>query len=437
MAYSAGLLAHYGYRPFEVRSCKTQAGRSCSEPGVQRIEDVKVVENIITADLLGSLTPIPQVQIGLRLPITWLNGQGINDQGLSLPDQLTAVGLGDMELEGKWRAYGEPTAPLVAGLALSVTAPLGHLTAKDKYVGDSTPTFAGRAILDGMAGPLSYALNLGGLVRGKSRVGRESRVASEGRYSVGVGFQVSPVLRALVDAFGSTRFRGTSGENTLEVEGGVQIQPLNSPLAFTLGAGTSVIRGIGSPRVRALFGVLFVAESRDEDNDVIQDKNDQCPTEAEDRDGYEDQDGCPDRDNDLDSIPDVADKCPMQAEDADGFEDIDGCPDLDNDKDGLADTADQCPLKPESKNGYKDQDGCPDESDVDEDGVADERDKCPKEPEDTDGFDDTDGCPDPDNDGDGVLDDQDECIDEAETPNEFEDQDGCPDENPKDAKKKK
>ena len=44
-----------------------------------------------------------------------------------------------------------------------------------------------------------------------------------------------------------------------------------------------------------------------------------------------------------------------QPEDKDGFEDADGCPDPDNDKDGVLDAADKCPNEP----GPPDNDGCP------------------------------------------------------------------------------
>jgi OOP family OmpA-OmpF porin len=69
----------------------------------------------------------------------------------------------------------------------------------------------------------------------------------------------------------------------------------------------------------------------------------------------------PSVDKDLDTIPDAADKCPAEAEDIDGFQDDDGCPELDNDNDGVGDDDDTCPSDPETKNGYKDTDGCPDE----------------------------------------------------------------------------
>jgi outer membrane protein OmpA-like peptidoglycan-associated protein len=66
-------------------------------------------------------------------------------------------------------------------------------------------------------------------------------------------------------------------------------------------------------------------------------------------------------DRDGDGIPDDVDKCPDDPEDKDGFEDEDGCPDPDNDKDGIADAKDACPNEPETVNGVQDDDGCPDE----------------------------------------------------------------------------
>ncbi len=72
------------------------------------------------------------------------------------------------------------------------------------------------------------------------------------------------------------------------------------------------------------------------------------------------------------------DNCSEEAEDFDGYQDDDGCPDADNDRDGLCDPwveakgllnqfahvckkVDLCPEQAESMNGYKDEDGCPDE----------------------------------------------------------------------------
>jgi OmpA-OmpF porin, OOP family len=116
----------------------------------------------------------------------------------------------------------------------------------------------------------------------------------------------------------------------------------------------------------------------DTDGDGIPDNVDQCPRVPEDKDGYQDDDGCPDDDNDGDGITDKLDKCPNEAEDRDGYQDDDGCPDPDNDSDGIADKLDKCPLEPEDKDGFEDDDGCPD-PDNDKDGILDAADKCPNE----------------------------------------------------------
>jgi outer membrane protein OmpA-like peptidoglycan-associated protein len=131
----------------------------------------------------------------------------------------------------------------------------------------------------------------------------------------------------------------------------------------------------------------------DADADGINDEVDQCPQEAEDKDGFEDENGCPDADNDADGVADGADKCPTDAEDKDGFEDEDGCPDADNDADGLADGSDKCPTEAEDKDNFQDEDGCPD-PDNDSDGVADGADQCPDQSESKNGYLDGDGCPD-------------------------------------------
>lgn len=190
--------------------------------------------------------------------------------------------------------------------------------------------------------------------------------------------------------------------------------------------------------VEALVALQYTLGGKpgDSDLDGILDGKDRCEDQAEDKDGFQDDDGCPDPDNDGDGIPDKDDqggdgfdRCPNEPEDKDGYKDYDGCPELDNDEDGVLDGSDKCPTQKEDKDGFQDDDGCPD-PDNDGDGNPDGKDKCPLQKEDVDGFQDEDGCPDPDNDGDGILDAKDKCPNEAETKNGFQDDDGCKDENP-------
>ena len=107
--------------------------------------------------------------------------------------------------------------------------------------------------------------------------------------------------------------------------------------------------------------VMPAAPNPDPDGDGIAGAADKCPNVAEDKDGFEDEDGCPDPDNDKDGIPDAQDKCPNQAETFNGIDDEDGCPEIDTDGDGILGSRDKCPDEPETFNGYQDDDGCPDE----------------------------------------------------------------------------
>ena len=181
-------------------------------------------------------------------------------------------------------------------------------------------------------------------------------------------------------------------------------------------------------RFTLTLGISYsVSGKRDIDQDGVKNTADKCPTKAEDKDGFEDNDGCPDDDNDKDGIKDSDDQCPNEAEDEDDDRDEDGCPDLDDDNDGISNEEDKCPNQPEDQDGFKDDDGCIDE-DNDADGILDSNDRCPNEPESMNNFQDKDGCPEFDKDNDQVFDSIDRCKSKPETHNGLKDGDGCPDE---------
>lgn len=185
-------------------------------------------------------------------------------------------------------------------------------------------------------------------------------------------------------------------------------------ITLSVAAGRGLIAGIGAPDYRVMTAITYGPTARDRDKDTILDRDDACPLEPEDFDGFEDVEGCPDPDNDGDTILDVDDTCPMDAEDFDGFEDEDGCPDADNDEDGLVDADDRCP----NDAGPEDSKGCPDS---DEDGIVDIDDQCMSQP----GVIEFNGCA--DTDIDRVPDYRDVCPEEQGP--EDEDpavSDGCP-----------
>jgi outer membrane protein OmpA-like peptidoglycan-associated protein len=216
---------------------------------------------------------------------------------------------------------------------------------------------------------------------------------------------------------------------------------LGMSLNFKYFSINGAYKAVGTPWFQPSKGVELIGGLNinwgmrmDADKDGIRDRDDKCPKEPEDKDKFEDEDGCPDLDNDGDGIPDTKDGCPNIPEDADGFEDDDGCPEADNDGDGIVDSLDECIDTPEDRDNFEDDDGCPD-FDNDNDNVPDSTDKCPNRAEDIDGFEDEDGCPEFDNDKDGIPDSTDQCISTKEVFNGFEDNDGCPDSVPKPTEK--
>jgi outer membrane protein OmpA-like peptidoglycan-associated protein len=146
--------------------------------------------------------------------------------------------------------------------------------------------------------------------------------------------------------------------------------------------------------------------AQDTDGDLVPDDIDRCPRDPEDKDGFQDEDGCPDADNDGDGIVDRADSCPLEA----GPFENRGCPVLDKDGDGVNDLEDRCP----DAKGLPFLAGC---ADTDADGLPDPEDKCPAEA----GPKENGGCKDGDRDGDAIVDRTDRCPDQFGAP-----PDGCP-----------
>jgi hypothetical protein len=179
------------------------------------------------------------------------------------------------------------------------------------------------------------------------------------------------------------------------------------------------------PAFRAFVGVGYAPHASDTDKDGLFDENDQCIDRPEDRDGFEDHDGCPEIDDDHDGVEDRLDRCPGSVEDLDGYQDDDGCADPDDDRDGTPDVSDACKREPGGSDPDPARNGCP-VRDSDMDGVPDPRDNCPRRAEDRDGFEDDDGCVDPDDDRDGLPDVRDRCPREPGAPATHSTLEGCP-----------
>jgi outer membrane protein OmpA-like peptidoglycan-associated protein len=381
-------------------------------------------------------------QAGLAVPFTlYLAGDQVDVYGLPSNYRLTESGVGDLRLEGKalLATLGEDeeyTVAVSAGLSLPMSKWTGGSatpTPTDPgrpYLGDKNLTGRIKAIAAAELGPVRVAANLGILLRGTS-TSFKTELGHQLLYGAAAAYPVERRVDIILEVFGRSGLNQFSSfysdVNPFEADIAARYT-VNGMWSVTAGGGRGFGNGIGAPDLRLFMAAAFTPDFRDRDKDGVYDVNDKCPDEPEDRDGFQDQDGCPDPDNDFDTIIDAKDRCPGEAEDVDQFEDEDGCPEPDNDKDGIPDINDACPNAVEDGRGKRPKDGCPSTSeDEDGDGINDTVDKCADEPEDRDNFQDDDGCLDPDNDNDGIPDNFDNCPNEAEDPDGFEDEDGCPD----------
>jgi len=424
---SVGLVVDYSHRPFVLFTAE------CADADDEDCDIVESERDIVAYQLtfspMATLTLWQRLQIGLVVPLVQTNGESFRATTPALADDYvdirggTAFGMGDPRLSAKVRLVGEGSVGFALAGVGFMTVPLGEITAEGRSLGDETVNAGAHLAAEYGTAKLRIGANVGAVYR-PTRELLTTEIGPELVYGLGGSFDATPLLRVIGELTGATQLSSQLDENPLEARAAGELSV--GDFAVMFGAGAGLVSGVGVPNFRVLAGASWRPQGLDSDNDSVRDKDDACPSELEDRDGYLDDDGCPEADNDNDGIEDQRDRCPDQAEDPDGQDDTDGCPDRDNDNDGIQDGYDSCPAEPEDKDGDRDEDGCPD-NDRDRDGVTDDVDKCVDAAEDTDGFGDEDGCPESDFDGDGVADDEDQCPDQPEDKNGVTDEDGCPD----------
>jgi large repetitive protein len=365
-----------------------------TNPGSAKSEEVVVKHHLVGHAALA-LGLYDRLTLFAAVPVNILM-KGTSDLAdVPKPD---GAGLGDIGIGGRVLIAGSPVSMGALAFELIARVPTAKLANKDQaYSGDEVGSYEPALVGELGSGAFKVRLRAGARFREKIKLGNLV-LGQEFVYGLGMRLRIVNPLFLHAEAYGSTFLDKPFGRehSPTEALAGLKVQAGD----FMLGAaaGPGLLRGYGSPDVRVVGQLGFAPvvkveeKPKDSDGDGLLDPNDACPREPEDRDGYEDKDGCPDPDNDRDGILDTNDKCPNEAEDKDGFEDEDGCPDPDNDRDGILDTNDKCPNEAEDKDGFEDEDGCPD-PDNDRDGLSDLDDKCPNEAEDLDGFEDQDGCP--------------------------------------------
>jgi hypothetical protein len=314
-----------------------------------------VVSSVFAGYLSGAYGITRDVMVGAKLPgIFSLRGDGLDvNTGMGTPGGLKVSGLGDLELELTGRVLHEQAFSLA--LTAAGTLPTSKSFGSDGtgFIGDTLPTFRPRIAVEYSAGKIGFGANLGAIFRSPRKL-YSSEVGQQLTYGAALAYHFTQRFDVMGEVFGRSGFNTSLDEAPLEGDLAVRIGA--SPVVTVMvGGGAGLVKGVGSPGLRVFAALTYAPAYGDRDGDGIPDAYDKCPDEPEDKDGFQDEDGCPDPDNDNDGIPDNLDKCPNDPEDKDGFQDEDGCPDLDNDKDGIPDDKDACP----NEAGPPENHGCP------------------------------------------------------------------------------
>ena len=355
--------------------------------------ELKVVRQQFTGHLTWSLGLWDHLVVFMDLPYHFIirAGDGVAaDLPMELDPLLPSGGsLGDLYLGARGNLYGTRDDVFQLGLQATMTVNTASAAGSDqRFAGqvDRSPHLGGwfEVLMSFNPGDVVRIPLMAGYKLSTRTVQVTPDLSVGNEWTFGGGLQLlfaSDQFMLTAEAFGRAAANAQPrGRVTTPVEilGGFKWLP---KFGFTLGVGgtAGLTDGYGAPdwRLIGTLGYTMPSEEApsDADGDGVSDALDRCPNEPEDKDGFEDADGCPDLDNDGDGVPDDADGCPNDAEDVDGFVDEDGCPELDNDGDGITDIDDACPDEP----GPAENNGCPD-LDRDGDGVPDRIDNCPREP---------------------------------------------------------
>jgi outer membrane protein OmpA-like peptidoglycan-associated protein len=239
----------------------------------------RFVSDVLQMDLAGGYT-WNFLRVGANMPVY------LYEAGTEAP---RSAGFGDVSVEAKAVAVEGPTGLAVVGRLLlptaSVTAPLGADGAGGELV----------LVADHELGPVLLVANLG------------TRFVPEVTYADLTW--TDAVLARLGAGWAIDGAGGVSAELATQASYDLVGNRAGVPIELMVGGWRDVMDGfvargalatgltgaVGAPRFRALLGVGYEPTGpRDRDLDGVADKHDPCMSDAEDLDGWADDDGCPD-----------------------------------------------------------------------------------------------------------------------------------------------
>ncbi len=332
--------------------------------------------------LMGAWQVHPRLELAADLPITFVqvaNFSLLTAQGFPQENPRVA-GLGAPRLLGRFQVFHQgdfALALLGVAVSLEVRFPIGD---QFSFLSDRGFAFAPKLALERSFGPLRLLANVGWRLRTATGqylnlyVGQEFLLGGGAIFTVPQLSKLTNVeflaeLNVVTPAEAPFTFRDADALKTpFELLIGARAMVGEHWRAqLTIGKGLGA-NGYGRETIRFALGFSYVNLAlADRDGDGIPDKVDACIDLPEDKDGYQDEDGCPEEnppgDRDGDGVPDKVDLCP----DTPGPSQLEGCPDRDGDQ--IPDIQDKCPDQP----GPPDLNGCPPPADEDAVVIESER----------------------------------------------------------------
>jgi OOP family OmpA-OmpF porin len=330
--WNVGLWGSYAEDPVVLRDAST--GAATSYP----------LEHAIGLDAVANIGLGSRAALGVDLPMSlWQDGSSFAPRE---PFHTTA--LGDLAITGKATLVSNDRQGLRAGFGLggvaTVTVPTGN---QPSFLGDGAVTSSLVVLGEYALGVGAARATLGYLLRTSGPVSSpltgSVRFGDEIPWSFGI--VVRPrALATVIDADDRQEWevaiRGAlpAGPVAPFASGATALSPVLPSVGDRIAIGSDrdafVVWGAdfglddayGVPSFRTVFGLGWAPRVHDRDNDGVPDDVDQCPDLPEDRDGIQDEDGCPEDDADSDGIPDDVDACPLVPGEASQDPKANGCP---------------------------------------------------------------------------------------------------------------
>jgi hypothetical protein len=286
-----------------------------------------LVMNQAVMDITGSIGVGASTALGLHVPVViFQSGEARSSASGNVPT-VPSGAFGDAALSSKTAIIDNTDGGFgLAGL-VALTLPTG---AASSTVGEGAVTATGRIIADYNMMLFGAQASVGYKYRGENRPWPGvSAVGDELPWTVSMRLSPAAFERSLPVDPGRRQtwelaLRGSLPLGPQAPFSNALLAPAIVSLADRIALGADrdgfVLAGVdvgltptalGTPAFRGMVAFGWAPRNHDKDGDGVRDSQDQCPEVEEDRDGFEDTDGCPEIDNDNDGVIDAQDACPL------------------------------------------------------------------------------------------------------------------------------